>query len=152
MSAIYTHHLYIAGFFLLGAFAHGAIYLIRAANLRDRELYLRLGAANNSLRARFVTTLLQYRSAIISHLSAITLFLGFHTLGLYVHNDVMQAFGTPECEISLSPVFGQWLQVAHGQPPGVRGQQCRCQRLLQIGLSIGLEGKIWVPRRLKLQA
>jgi hypothetical protein len=38
-----------------------------------------------------VTTLLQYRSAIISHLSAITLFLGFHTLGLYVHNDVMQA-------------------------------------------------------------
>jgi hypothetical protein len=28
---------------------------------------------------------------------------GFHTLGLYVHNDVMQAFGTPEFEISLSP-------------------------------------------------
>jgi hypothetical protein len=25
----------------------------------------------------------------------------------------MQAFGTPEFEISLSPVFGQWL-VAHG--------------------------------------
>jgi hypothetical protein len=37
------------------------------------------GASTNSLRARFVTTLLQYRSAIISHLSAITLFLGFHT-------------------------------------------------------------------------
>ena len=111
MSAIYTHHQYIAGFFLLGAFAHGAIYLIRDANLTP-------GAANNSLRARFVTTLLQYRSAIISHLSAITLFLGFHTLGLYVHNDVMQAFGTPEFEISLSPVFGQWLQVAHGQNVG----------------------------------
>ena len=46
MSAIYTHHQYIAGFFLLGAFAHGAIYLVRDANL--------------------------------SHLSAITLFLGFH--------------------------------------------------------------------------
>ena len=29
----------------------------------------------------------------------------------------MQAF-TPECEISLSPVFGQWLQVAHGQHVG----------------------------------
>ena len=111
LSAIYTHHQYIAGFFLLGAFAHGAIYLIRDANLTP-------GAANNSLRARFVTTLLQYRSAIISHLSAITLFLGFHTLGLYVHNDVMQAFGTPEFEISLSPVFGQWLQVAHGQNVG----------------------------------
>jgi photosystem I P700 chlorophyll a apoprotein A2 len=111
LASIYTHHQYIAGFFLLGAFAHGAIYLIRDANLTP-------GAANNSLRARFVTTLLQYRSAIISHLSAITLFLGFHTLGLYVHNDVMQAFGTPEFEISLSPVFGQWLQVAHGQNVG----------------------------------
>jgi photosystem I P700 chlorophyll a apoprotein A2 len=93
------------------AFAHGAIYLIQDANLTP-------GAANNSPRARFVTALLQYRSAIISHLSAITLFLGFHTLGLYVHNDVMQAFGTPEFEISLSPVFGQWLQVAHGQNGG----------------------------------
>jgi photosystem I P700 chlorophyll a apoprotein A2 len=88
MSALYTHHQYIAGFFLLGAFAHGAIYLIRDAN--------------NSLRARFVTTLLQYRSAIISHLSAITLFLGFHTLGLYVHNDVMQAFRTPQDLTPLS--------------------------------------------------
>ena len=65
-----------------------------------------------------VFTLLQYRSAIISHLSAITLFLGFHTLGLYVHNDVMQAFGAPELEISIAPVFGQWLQVAHGKQLG----------------------------------
>ncbi len=95
----------------MGAFAHGAIYLVRDANLTP-------GAAGNSLRARFVCGLLQYRSAILSHLSAITLFLGFHTLGLYVHNDVMQAFGTPEFEISLSPVFAQWLQVAHGQQVG----------------------------------
>ncbi len=93
MSAIYTHHQYIAGFFLLGAFAHGAIYLVRDANLTP-------GAPGNSLRARFVCGLLKYRSAILSHLSAITLFLGFHTLGIYVHNDVMQAFGTPEFEIA----------------------------------------------------
>ena len=66
--------------------AMSAIYLVRDANLTP-------GAAGNSLRARFVSGLLQYRSAILSHLSAITLFLGFHTLGLYVHNDVMQAFG-----------------------------------------------------------
>ena len=32
---------------------------------------------------------------------------GYHTLSLYVHNDV-----------SLSPVFGQWLQVAHGSQVG----------------------------------
>lgn len=110
LSAIYTHHQYIAGFFLLGAFAHGAIYLIRDANLS--------ATSPKTLPSRFVFTLLQYRSAIISHLSAITLFLGFHTLGLYVHNDVMQAFGAPELEISISPVFGQWLQVSHGQQVG----------------------------------
>ena len=110
MSAIYTHHQYIAGFFVLGGFAHGAIYLIRDANLS--------ASAPKTLASRFVLGLLTYRSAIISHLSAITLFLGFHTLGLYVHNDVMQAFGAPELEISISPVFGQWLQVAHGQQLG----------------------------------
>ncbi len=49
-----------------------------------------------------VRKLIQYRAFIISHLSAISLFLGFHTLGLYVHNDVMQGFGTPEFGISSS--------------------------------------------------
>ena len=29
MSALYTHHQYIAGFLMLGAFAHGAIFLVR---------------------------------------------------------------------------------------------------------------------------
>ena len=110
LSAIYTHHQYIAGFFLLGAFAHGAIYLIRDAS--------NAGPATDNVRTIFVRGLIRYRAAIISHLSAITLFLGFHTLGLYVHNDVMQGLGTPELEISLSPVFGQWLQVAHGRQAG----------------------------------
>jgi hypothetical protein len=82
--------------------------------LPNRDANLTPGAANNSLRARFVTTLLQYRSAIISHLSAITLFLGFHTLGLYVHNDVMQAFGTP----FFLGFHRQLCQVAHGQNVG----------------------------------
>ena len=51
----------------------------------------------------------------ISHLSWASLFLGFHTLGLYVHNDVMLAFGTPEKQILIEPVFAQWIQSAHGK-------------------------------------
>ncbi|PHT30265.1 hypothetical protein CQW23_30154 [Capsicum baccatum] len=43
------------------------------------------------------------------------LFLGFHTLGLYVHNDVMLAFGTPEKQILIEPIFAQWIQSAHGK-------------------------------------
>jgi photosystem I P700 chlorophyll a apoprotein A2 len=41
--------------------------------------------------------------------------LGFHTLGLYVHNDVMQAFGTPEKQILIEPVFAQWIQASQGK-------------------------------------
>ncbi len=59
-------------------------------------------------------TVYAYLAKDFTAMSAITLFLGFHTLGLYVHNDVMQAFGAPELEISLSLVFGQWLQISHG--------------------------------------
>lgn len=58
---------------------------------------------------------MDHKEAIISHLSWVTLFLGFHTLGLYVHNDVMQAFGTPEKQILIEPVFAQWIQSAHGK-------------------------------------
>ena len=43
--------------------------------------------------------ILQHKEAIISHLSWVSLFLGFHTLGLYIHNDVCVAFGTPEKQI-----------------------------------------------------
>jgi photosystem I P700 chlorophyll a apoprotein A2 len=40
--------------------------------------------------------------------------LGFHTLGLYVHNDVMQAFGTQK-QILIEPVFAQWIQASQGK-------------------------------------
>ena len=101
-AALYTHHQYIAIFLMVGAFAHGAIFLVRdydpAAN------------ANNVL-----ARVLDHKEAIISHLSWVSLFLGFHTLGLYVHNDVVVAFGTPEKQILIEPVFAQWIQAAHGK-------------------------------------
>ena len=101
-ACLYTHHQYIAGFMLCGAFAHGAIFYIRDY---DPEMN------KNNVLAR----ILDQKEAIISHLSWASLFLGFHTLGLYVHNDVMQAFGTPEKQILIEPVFAQWIQAAHGK-------------------------------------
>ncbi|GJS56023.1 photosystem I P700 apoprotein A2 [Tanacetum coccineum] len=59
--------------------------------------------------------MLEHKEAIISHLSWASLFLGFHTLGLYVHNDVMLAFGTSEKPILIEPIFAQWIQSAHGK-------------------------------------
>jgi len=59
--------------------------------------------------------MLKHKEAIISHLSCAGLFLGFHTLGLYVHHDVMFAFGTPEKQNLIEPVFAQWIQSVHGK-------------------------------------
>ena len=101
-AALYTHHQYIAGFLMVGAFAHGAIFFVRDY---DPE------ANKNNVLAR----VLEHKEAIISHLSWVSLFLGFHTLGLYVHNDVVVAFGTPEKQILVEPVFAQWVQAASGK-------------------------------------
>eukprot|EP00957_Ditylum_brightwellii_P169445 12896789-Ditylum_brightwellii.AAC.1 len=80
MAALYVHHQYIAGFIMTGAFAHGAIFLIRDYDPVKNQ---------NNVLARF------------------------HTLGLYCHNDVMQAFGTPEKQILIEPIFAQFIQAAH---------------------------------------
>ncbi|KAL0313719.1 UNVERIFIED_CONTAM: Photosystem I chlorophyll a apoprotein A2 [Sesamum calycinum] len=105
-AALYTHHQYIAGFIMTGAFAHGAIFFIRDYNPEQNE---------DNVLAR----MLDHKEAIISHLSWASLFLGFHTLGLYVHNDVMLAFGTGTLLSMLLPLlplawkttsFYQWPQ------------------------------------------
>jgi len=99
---LYTHHQYIAGFIMCGAFAHGAIFFVR-----DYDPEINSG--------NVLSRILEHKEALISHLSWVALFLGFHTLGLYVHNDVMQAFGTPERQILIEPIFAQWIQSAQGK-------------------------------------
>ncbi len=101
-AALYTHHQYIAVFLLVGAFAHGAIFLVRDYDPEQNK-------------GNVLDRVLQHKEAIISHLSWVSLFLGFHTLGLYVHNDVVVAFGTPEKQILIEPVFAQFVQAAHGK-------------------------------------
>ena len=101
-AALYTHHQYIAGFLMLGAFAHGAIFFIRDY---DPEIN------KDNVLAR----MLEHKEAIISHLSWVSLFLGFHTLGLYIHNDTVVAFGQPEKQILVEPIFAQWIQGASGK-------------------------------------
>ncbi|MEM6426978.1 MAG: photosystem I core protein PsaB, partial [Cyanobacteria bacterium P01_D01_bin.128] len=125
-AALYTHHQYIAGFIMVGAFAHGAIFLIR-----DYD-----PAANKN---NVLDRVLQHKEAIISHLSWVSLFLGFHTLGLYVHNDVVVAFGTPEKQILVEPVFAQWVQAASGKM--IYG----FDTLLSNPDSITQTGAAWLP-------
>jgi photosystem I P700 chlorophyll a apoprotein A2 len=101
-AALYTHHQYIAGFIMVGAFAHGAIFLVRDYDPEQNK-------------GNVLDRVLRHKEAIISHLSWVSLFLGFHTLGIYVHNDVVVAFGTPEKQILIEPVFAQFIQASHGK-------------------------------------
>ncbi|CAN6483143.1 unnamed protein product [Victoria cruziana] len=106
-AALYTNHQYIVVFIMTGAFAHGAIFFISDYNLQQNE---------DNILAKIM---LDHKEAIISHLSWASLFLGFHTLGLYVHNDVMLAFGTPEKQNLIEPTFAQWIQSDHGNTSNV---------------------------------
>jgi photosystem I P700 chlorophyll a apoprotein A2 len=83
-NALYAHHLWIASALMVGAFVH-----------------LSHGAMLNPLYGA---------AGLLSHLSWIALFLGFHTLGIYVHNDAVYAFGAPEKAQMIQPIFVQAIQ------------------------------------------
>jgi photosystem I P700 chlorophyll a apoprotein A2 len=93
--ALYVHHNWIASFAMVGSFAHASLFLIRD--------YVSSGSVTQDLFARLV----YHKSSIISHLSWVSLFLGFHTLGVYVHNDVVVAFGEPYKQLLLEPIIAQ---------------------------------------------
>jgi photosystem I P700 chlorophyll a apoprotein A2 len=101
-AALFTHHQYISGFIICGAFVHGALFLVREYNRKQNS-------------GNVLIRVIAQKEALISHLSWVSLFLGFHTLGIYVHNDVILAFGTPERQILIEPLFAQWIQSAHGK-------------------------------------
>jgi len=108
--SIFTHHMWVGGFFILGAGAHGAIFMVR-----DYDPVVN----QNNLLDR----VLRHRDAIISHLNWVCMFLGFHSFGLYIHNDTMQALGRPQdmfsdTAIQLQPVFAQFVQNIQTLAPG----------------------------------
>jgi photosystem I P700 chlorophyll a apoprotein A2 len=84
---LWVHHSWIAGFLMVASFSHSAIYLIR--DYVTRHNY---GSP--------VERLLAHKNAILSGLTQICLWLGFHTLAVYSHNDTVVAFGEPEKQIS----------------------------------------------------
>ena len=107
---IFTHHIWIGGFLIVGGAAHAAIFMVRD--------YDPVVNQNNVL-----DRVIRHRDAIISHLNWVCIFLGFHSSGLYIHNDTMRALGRPQdmfsdSAIQLQPVFAQWVQNLHTLAPG----------------------------------
>jgi len=108
--SIFTHHMWIGGFCVTGAAAHAGIFMVRDYNPAQNY---------NNLLDRVI----RHRDAIISHLNWICIFLGFHSFGLYIHNDTMRALGRTQdmfsdTAIQLKPVFAQWVQNIHTVAPG----------------------------------
>jgi len=110
MLSLFTHHMWIGAFMIVGAGAHAAIYMVR-----DYDPALN---QDNAL-----DRLLRHRDAVISHLNWVCIFLGFHSFGLYIHNDTMRALGRPQdmfsdAAIQLQPIFAQWEQSFHSAVAG----------------------------------
>ena len=107
--SLFTHHVWIGGFCIVGAGAHAAIFMVRDYDPTSNY---------NNLLDRVI----RHRDAIISHLNWVCIFLGFHSFGLYIHNDTMSALGRPQdmfsdTAIQLQPVFAQWIQNTHFLAP-----------------------------------
>lgn len=104
--ALYVHHSWIGSLLMMGSLAHAGIFLIR-----DYTIY----PADPFIRQDVMSRILAHKGAILSHLSWMCLWLGFHTLGLYIHNDTIVAFGEQEKQILIEPVFGQIIQESSGK-------------------------------------
>ena len=107
--SLFTHHMWIGGFCVVGAGAHASIFMVRDYNPARNY---------NNLLDRVI----RHRDAIISHLNWVCIFLGFHSFGLYIHNDTMRALGRPQDmfsdkAIQLKPIFAQWIQNIHTIAP-----------------------------------
>ena len=108
--SLFTHHMWIGGFCVVGGAAHASIFMVRDYNP---------SISYNNLLDR----VLSHRDAIISHLNWVCIFLGCTCFGLYIHNDTMRALGRPQDmfsdkAIQLQPVFAQWIQHQHLLAPG----------------------------------
>ena len=107
---LFTHHMWIGAFCIVGGAAHGAIFMVRDYDPAKNV---------NNLLDRVI----RHRDAIISHLNWVCIWLGFHSFGLYIHNDTMRALGRPQdmfsdTAIQLQPIFAQWIQNIHNLAPG----------------------------------
>jgi photosystem I P700 chlorophyll a apoprotein A1 len=108
--SLFTHHVWIGGFLIVGAAAHAAIFMVRDYDPAEN--------VNNLL-----DRVLRHRDAVTSHLVWVCQFLGFHSFAIYCHNDTMRAFGRPQdmfsdTGIQLQPVFAQWIQHIHTMAVG----------------------------------
>ena len=92
---LFVHHMWIGGFLTIGAAGHGVLYMVQI----DKDLKF--------------SEIICHRDIITGHLIWVCIFLGFHSFGLYIHNDTLEAiplsFKFQDGCIPLRPVFATWI-------------------------------------------
>jgi photosystem I P700 chlorophyll a apoprotein A1 len=132
---IFTHHMWIGAFCIVGGATHASIFMVRDYNPANNY---------NNLLDRVI----RHRDSIISHLNWVCIFLAFHSFGLYVHNDTMRALGRPQDmfsdkAIQLQPIFAQWIQNIHALAPGNTAPNALASVSYAFGgNTVGVSGKI----------
>ncbi len=101
-STIYLHHSWISSITILGSFSHLSIYLLR-------------DFIQSKSCATPLSMILGDKSSYLSTLTYVTIFLGCHTLGIYVHNDTCMSFTHLTYTLSLDPILSQLIQVLVGK-------------------------------------
>ena len=91
----FVHHIQIGSILTAGAVAHGSIHLVR-------DLFT---ARQSYTRTTTIAIVVAQRELVVGHLVWVTIFLGTHAFGLYVHNDTLQSLGRLEDLISDNGVL-----------------------------------------------
>jgi photosystem I P700 chlorophyll a apoprotein A1 len=101
---LFTHHMWIGSILTVGSASHASIYMIRD--------YRQSTPLNIEL-------ILAHRDIIMGHLVWVSLVLGFHSFGLYIHNDTLQALGRTDdifCDnsLQLKPLLAIYIETVSG--------------------------------------
>jgi photosystem I P700 chlorophyll a apoprotein A2 len=104
-AAIYCNHQYIASLLMMATLGHARLFLIRDYTNPPPNMDMQYAVPENGIGG-----ILKMKAQFISHLSWICLYLGFHTLGSYIHNDTVVAFGSQGLQIAGIPVFASLIQ------------------------------------------
>jgi photosystem I P700 chlorophyll a apoprotein A1 len=82
--SLFCHHINIGCLLTIGASAHASIGMIRHFRARRMALF------------HIWIEVLNHRSVVIASLIYLSIALGLHSFGLYIHNDTLQALGRSE--------------------------------------------------------
>jgi photosystem I P700 chlorophyll a apoprotein A1 len=101
--SLFCHHMVVGAFLVVGASASASLEWIRGR-----------GFWTGSAHLDTVRTILQHRDVLTTTLIWVCVFLGLHSVTIYLHNDTQQALGREEMmfgdnSIQLKPLFALWL-------------------------------------------